>query len=272
MFLNPEIEINLKEKGYLVLDLFTSDELKQLDSLSKSKRSDLEFSGLSYSLMQSDNTEKEKLGTEISKIIESKLNLLLNHFQVFGASYIVKMANGKEEFSLHQDWSYTDEQKYEDCYTIWIPLQNTTPENGCMYVLPGSHKFFNNYRSATLETSRISVLENSELSDTAIPLEMKRGEVLFFKQALFHGSFPNKSSNDRVCAVAIIKNKNVPLYYYQKANEKEVLRYSVNENLFINELKSVSQGNLPSEYSSMKTISYAHVPVTNEMLMNKINR
>jgi ectoine hydroxylase-related dioxygenase (phytanoyl-CoA dioxygenase family) len=269
MFINEKYSEEIEKNGYLILNLFSEQDIYSLVEISKSVKLDMGFSGLSYSLMQSDTEKKRKDSEKIRIVIQRCLKNTMENFQVFGESFIIKLANNNEEFYLHQDWNYTDEQKYAECYTLWIPLQDTTIDNGCLFVLPSSHTFFDNYRSATLHTIRIPISETPNLSGLTKPIEMKTGQALLFKQSLFHGSYPNNSESNRWCAVAIIKKKDVPLFYYQKTNENEIARYTIDTDMFVNELKHVSKGNTPTKYTEISIMQYQHPFITEESLVNK---
>jgi ectoine hydroxylase-related dioxygenase (phytanoyl-CoA dioxygenase family) len=75
-------------------------------------------------------------------------------------------------------------------------LDDTDEENGCMQVLPGSHRW------DTLCVARADTA--SSFTDQTVPLPpdakpvacvMKAGDVLFFNGQLVHGSFPNVSKD-----------------------------------------------------------------------------
>ena len=77
--------------------------------------------------------------------------------------------------------------------TCWIPLVDTTLENGCLYVIPGVHKggVFRHYtggHGGYLEIPGDELPENRP-----IPLEMKPGDVLFMTNLTPHASFENRS-------------------------------------------------------------------------------
>ena len=257
--------------GFLVLDLFDESEIESLIKLYKNSPCKEEiFSGLSYSLISKKYTENEAIEAQINDVIEKKLNTIFENYEPIGASFINKIATeNPTEFNLHQDWAYTDESKHENCFTAWIPLQNTTIENGCVYALPGSHLYFKNLRSADYETARIGIHSSSNLAKKIIPIEMKKGQILFFKQALFHGSFPNKSALDRLTSVVIIKDKKTPLYYYNRLDSTHSNQFAIDAKAFTLFLKKASQGEISKQWKLEKTIEYSHTLINEEMLIEK---
>lgn len=101
----------------------------------------------------------------------------------------------------HQDSDmlYTDPLS---CSTIWLALENTTTENGCIWVSPGSHKTGLRYRFIRDHINgiddRIS-LGNFEPIEASsyIPLEVKEGTAILMSGELFHKSNRNISTRTR---------------------------------------------------------------------------
>ena len=57
-----------------------------------------------------------------------------------GEHAIMKPARVGAQTPWHQDEAYWNEQMEYNAMSIWIPLQQATLENGCMWFIPGSHK------------------------------------------------------------------------------------------------------------------------------------
>ena len=57
-----------------------------------------------------------------------------------GEHAIMKPARIGAETPWHQDEAYWNDEMEYDAMSIWIPLQEATLENGCMWFIPGSHK------------------------------------------------------------------------------------------------------------------------------------
>lgn len=86
----------------------------------------------------------------------------------------------------------------------WIALEDATLENGCLWVLPGSH------RMGMIHPTRAH--DNPEEFDRsdeaygfdeaeALPVEVKAGAVVFFNGYLLHRSFRNRSTGTRMALV-----------------------------------------------------------------------
>tara|TARA_B100000949_G_C14202517_1_gene416617 strand:- start:71 stop:940 length:870 start_codon:yes stop_codon:yes gene_type:complete len=82
----------------------------------------------------------------------------------------------------------------------WIALDDTTVENGCLLVIPGSHQTgYLHFRYPTEDLDEYD--DTTEARDVdesaAVPVEVKAGTVVFFNGYLMHGSKKNRSDGFR---------------------------------------------------------------------------
>ncbi|WP_281899507.1 phytanoyl-CoA dioxygenase family protein [Phytohabitans aurantiacus] len=98
--------------------------------------------------------------------------------------------------ALHQD-NYYLRADPGTCVAAWMALDRADEANGCMLVVPGSHR----WPILCVEKADTSV----SFTDVTVPLPpgqpvepvvMEAGDVLFFNGSLVHGSAPN-STTDR---------------------------------------------------------------------------
>lgn len=92
----------------------------------------------------------------------------------------------------HQDYAYWASLRPEQV-TCWLALDDATPENGCMQLIPGSHKW-----------GLVKHLkEELQVDPKNLPMEMvkvapmKAGSILCFHVLTFHYSGPNTSDKGR---------------------------------------------------------------------------
>lgn len=97
--------------------------------------------------------------------------------------------------ALHQDQFYLRVQP-GTCIAAWMALDDCDEENGCLQVVPKTHKL-PLLCPVEADTSESFTDVTVPLSDEMIPepVIMKAGDVLFFNGQLIHGSFPNRSMN-----------------------------------------------------------------------------
>ena len=95
----------------------------------------------------------------------------------------------------HQDLGVvTDEADESSILTVWVPVTEATEENGCLAVVPGSHKGGLARHCATPATKGIP---EDEVGPRQVPLPMKPGDVLFMNKLTMHSSLSNNSDGIR---------------------------------------------------------------------------
>ena len=92
----------------------------------------------------------------------------------------------------HQDQGVTlPEADETDMLTVWVAVTDATVENGCLCVVPGSHR-------GDLVTHCLNKqIPDALVGDNAVPLPMKRGSVLLMHRRTQHASLSNVSGDIR---------------------------------------------------------------------------
>jgi phytanoyl-CoA hydroxylase len=91
----------------------------------------------------------------------------------------------------HQDIRYWSFDRPE-LVTVWLALGPERPENGCLRVIPGSHRIAldrNRFDEALF--FRPDLAANAELIAQAVPAELEAGDVLFFHCKALHAASRN---------------------------------------------------------------------------------
>ena len=98
---------------------------------------------------------------------------------------------GSRGQALHQDQFYLKVRPGIGM-AVWIALERADEENGCLHVVPGSHKLsILCTKKADTTRSFTDVPVPEPASREAVPLGMDAGDAGFFAGALIHGSPPN---------------------------------------------------------------------------------
>ncbi len=101
----------------------------------------------------------------------------------------------------HEDSSYWgDTLKPHKVMTIWLAIDDSTVENGCMRVIPGTHHGgFSEYEPVSREANVFPSQIKPELVDEsrAVDLAIRAGECHVHDAKLMHGSNANKSNRRR---------------------------------------------------------------------------
>lgn len=97
--------------------------------------------------------------------------------------------------ALHQDNFYLRVQP-GTCMAAWLALDRCDEANGCMRVVPGSHRWpILCVERADVSASFTDVTVPIPAGQDARPVLMEPGDVLFFHGSLVHGSFPNTTAD-----------------------------------------------------------------------------
>lgn len=163
-----------------------------------------------------------------SFFIDRKASLL-------GGTFLIKPSGPNTALSPHQDSSHVDESCSFSVYA-WIPLVDTTIENGAFHVVPGSHLWGNKHRS--LNVPWCFAGEEDSLLKLSQPVDVKCGEVCFFEGALIHSSPPNLSEQTRVALNYFIKPANQQFLHHfvdEKTPKGKVEVYGVDIDFFYSE-------------------------------------
>lgn len=115
----------------------------------------------------------------------------------------------QRDLPLHQDWSFVDEQVARSI-SMWVPLQTVDAANGCMTVVPGSHRHDQPLR-AIGSGFRYRSFEPVLRARHLIDLPMASGEAVFFDHRLIHGSRSNAGTTTRLAVGAVLVPRGAPL-------------------------------------------------------------
>jgi len=100
----------------------------------------------------------------------------------------------------HQDYSYWTRTKPMAHLTCWIALDDSTVDNGCLYYVPGSHRW--DLLPITGLTGNMdeirTVLSPAQLERfRPVPCEVKRGHCVLHHPLMVHGSYENRTDGPR---------------------------------------------------------------------------
>jgi phytanoyl-CoA hydroxylase len=124
----------------------------------------------------------------------------------------------------HQDiryWSFST----QELVNAWIALGTESLANGCLQLLPGTHR-------AAVEESRLDselflredLPQNSDWLNSAVSAELNAGDVLFFHARSFHSATRNSSDATKYSAVFTFRSlHNPPLPDTRSSSRPELL-------------------------------------------------
>ena len=138
--------------------------------------------------------------TRSPAILDAVEDLIGPDILVFASKFWIKGGGDGSYVSWHQDSAYFGLEPHQ-LVAAWVALTDSTPDNGCMRVIPGSH---NGAAFTHVETfhdknllARGQTIERVDDSD-AIDLVLGPGEFSLHHERILHGSLPNRSDRQRI--------------------------------------------------------------------------
>jgi phytanoyl-CoA hydroxylase len=124
---------------------------------------------------------------------------------------MTKSPRYSSETGWHQDiryWSFTE----RNLVTVWLALGEEHPENGCLNVIPGTHRItFSADRFDTDLFFRADLPDNAVLIEQAVPVELSAGDVLFFHCRTLHAAGANHTDQTKLSVVFTFRSEgNLP--------------------------------------------------------------
>jgi phytanoyl-CoA hydroxylase len=107
---------------------------------------------------------------------------------------------GKPGQAWHQDELYIPTRDRSLC-AAWIAIDDAMIDNGCLWVIPGSHKSGIIYPNKSHNDPRFDSAGQSYdfepyKEQDAVPVQLKSGSGVFFNGYLLHRSLPNTTKNN----------------------------------------------------------------------------
>ena len=121
---------------------------------------------------------------------------------LFASHYISKPAYSGQAVLWHQDGSYWPLEPMS-VVSLWLAVDHSTPENGCMRVIPGSHRdelheLRDSAGGDVLGSETVAEVDESQ----AVDLVLAPGDVEVHHPNIMHASEPNTSPHRR-CGLTI---------------------------------------------------------------------
>jgi non-heme Fe2+,alpha-ketoglutarate-dependent halogenase len=135
------------------------------------------------------------------KVLDAVESILGPNLLVWESAWFIKFPHDKAFISWHQDANYWGLQP-PNVMTAWVALSDSTPKNGCMRVIPGSHKMpalpQKDTYAADNALSRGQEIAVSVDESQAVDFVLQPGEMSIHHAALIHGSRANDSDRPRI--------------------------------------------------------------------------
>lgn len=137
---------------------------------------------------------------------------------------MTKQPEYSSDTGWHQDVRYWSFARPE-LVSIWLALGPETTRNGCLHLIPGTHRMtFERRRFDEDLFLRPDLPENAHLIDSKIAAELEPGDVLFFHCRTFHAASRNGTADPKFSVVFTVRPAdNPPLPGTRSASMPELL-------------------------------------------------
>ena len=134
------------------------------------------------------------------EIVELVSDLIGNDVILWGCHVFCKPAHEGYETPWHQDGHYWPIRPLANC-TVWVALEPSTVSNGCLRVIPRSHR--DRVLHPHLHEDRTDLTLNQRMADgtfdeaQAVDIELQPGQMSLHDVYMIHGARPNTSQQRR---------------------------------------------------------------------------
>ncbi len=135
-----------------------------------------------------------------SDILDMVAQILGEDIAIWNSSYFGKPAHDGKRVPWHQDGRYWPIRPLASC-SVWIAIDDSNTENGCLRVIPGSHKSRKLFKHESNPSDDLVLsleLLGSEFDESkAVDIVLESGQISLHDVFLAHGSEPNTSGKPR---------------------------------------------------------------------------
>jgi hypothetical protein len=223
----------MEEQGFVLLDFLAPTELEAL--LDAYKRFDAGLDVPFYtSMWSSQETYRQAVHESVCQLLSGPMARVVTGFAPFAGGFLVKQpAKEGGEVVLHQDWSYVDERR-DRTLIVWCPLRDVDLEDGCLGLIPGTHKMLDCVRTNgdARVVSPYTGLEQELYQAYGVELPMRAGQAVLYDARLLHASRPNRSHRVRVAAGMATAPAPLRLHHYFSESADRIEEYEVPDNFY----------------------------------------
>jgi len=274
------LEAKFQREGYVVIPFMTKEEVDGLKQkyfetlphsggqITASETGVADSRNITYDFTFIDKNVAYK--REVFKIITEYFALhvekWLADYKPIIANYIHKKGGGGE-VPLHQNYAFVDERKCTSV-SIWLPLVDSTEENGTLQIVPGSHKRFCEIRGPMVPWD-LDDIKNEIINNFLVPLNTKAGNAVILDDSIVHYSAINKTNGLRLTIQLILIPEEFPSIQYRmnpEVSRDDVNILEVNHDFYMES----TPWKEPEGAKKIGTLKYQHNPMSVDEFRKKL--
>lgn len=139
------------------------------------------------------------LADEVLDLVEPFIG---HNIGLFSSHFICKDPYKGRATPWHEDSAFWKPRfdRFDKIITVWLAIDRSTKENGCMRVIPGTHvNGFSEYQEidADMNTFSSGIVPEGIDESKAVYFELARGECSLHDSRIIHGALANTSPHRR---------------------------------------------------------------------------
>lgn len=210
-FRDPALEARFRRDGVVVLDCCTPDEVAELRLIWHRFHPE-EGRGFETDFEVADPEHRRSLEAAMAPWWRTKLDGLLNGYEVFLTSFLMKWPGEDSLLGLHQDWTYVDERRWRSV-SFWLALDDASAalDNGPIHYVPGSHRWVDEFRGSRTPPWYTDVVD--DLQHRLVTVDVTAGQAVVMDNAVLHGSASNRSTRSRLAVAGAAAPRDAQLLH-----------------------------------------------------------
>lgn len=188
--------------GFIEIEsFFPIDELKQIEAEIIRLRQTTNEQDPNHLLQLGLRSELTRSVCEDPRILDLITPVVKPGIAIYSSKLVEKQPFDKAICHWHQDDAYYRKNSESSCrMSAWIPLQDCDEQNGCVWMVPGSHKrglreCIN--RGGGSGHCRLSFADGKDEIEGAVPIRAKAGSIVLFHALTWHRSLANHTDQHR---------------------------------------------------------------------------
>jgi hypothetical protein len=229
-FHDERLEADFARQGYVVTPLLDSGEVRALRAAYERLHVP-GAKGFHASMHFAERGYREAVFETVARALDGPVRRRLPGHRLRIANFVVKEPSAPESLvPLHQDFSFVDETVFRTVL-VWCPLVDVGADNGCLGIVPGSHRLPGAFRACD-DPHPFKGILRPLLDGYLRKLPMRAGDAVFYDGRLLHGSRPNQTPERRVTAACVLTPPEAPLLHGHRISPTDVEQFAVDEAFF----------------------------------------
>lgn len=210
LFRAPYHEAQFERDGYVLVEGFGADAVEEAAAVFSETTGPVR-SGFHNSLRLDVTDERTRIAAFVTRRFREPIERILHGVRPLTGAFLSKGSDGDSMVSPHQDWSLVDERIYRS-FNIWMPLCETTAQNGALGIVRRSHRLPYTIRGTNVPSGTELRADLLLPYVTAVP--MRAGDALIYEHRMIHASSSNRSGVARTAmSVSVISHEAPALHY-----------------------------------------------------------